>query len=77
MDLSLLKNIILSESKNDKQLTHKYKILKHLFSTGSSSISALCDAVGLSTPSMIKLLADLLAVGWVEKKGSGLSIGGR
>jgi predicted NBD/HSP70 family sugar kinase len=77
MDLSLLKDIILSESKNDKHLTHKYKILKHLFSTGSSSISALCDAVSLSTPSMLKLLTDLQNVGWIEKKGSGLSIGGR
>lgn len=77
MNLSLLNNIILSESKNDKHLNHKYKVLKHLFSAGSSSISALCDTVGVSTPSMLKLLMDLVNIGWIEKSGSGVSIGGR
>ncbi|WP_432709704.1 ROK family protein [Pedobacter sp.] len=77
MNLSLLKNIILSESKNDKHLNHKYRILKHLFCEGSSSISTLCDAVGVSTPSMIKLVIDLINIGWVEKSGSGASVGGR
>lgn len=77
MNLSLLNNIILSENKNDKHLSHKYKILKQLFSAGSSSISTLCDAVGVSTPSMLKLLADLVNIGWIEKSGSGVSIGGR
>ncbi|SHG42724.1 ROK family transcriptional regulator [Pedobacter caeni] len=77
MNLSLLKNIILSEHKNDKHLNHKYKILKQLFSEGASSISTLCDAVGVSTPSMLKLLADLVNIGWIEKSGSGVSIGGR
>lgn len=77
MNLSLLNNIILSENKNDKHLSHKYKILKQLFSAGSSSISTLCDSVGVSTPSMLKLLADLVNIGWIEKSGSGVSIGGR
>lgn len=77
MNLSLLNNIILSEHKNDKHLNHKYKILKQLFSAGPSSISTLCDAVGVSTPSMLKLLADLVTIGWIEKSGSGASIGGR
>lgn len=77
MNLSLLNNIILSENRNDKHLSHKYKILKHLFSTGPSSISALCEAVGISTPSMLKLLVDLVSIGWIEKSGTGVSIGGR
>lgn len=77
MNLSLLNNIILAENSNDKHLSHKYKILKHLFSTGPSSISALCEAVGISTPSMLKLLADLVSIGWIEKSGTGASIGGR
>jgi len=77
MNLSLLNNIILSENKNDKHLNYKYRILKQLFAEGSSSISTMCEAVGVSTPSMLKLLADLVNIGWIEKSGSGVSIGGR
>ncbi|WP_316823101.1 ROK family protein [Pedobacter gandavensis] len=77
MNLSLLNHIILSESKNDKHLSYKYCIIKHLFLKGPSSISTLCDSVSLSTPSMLKLLNDLVDIGWIEKRGLGISIGGR
>lgn len=77
MNLSLLNNIILSEEKNDKHLSHKYRILKHLFGEGPSSTSELCEAVGVSMPSMLKYLADLVAIDWIEKRGTGISIGGR
>ncbi|MGY3052469.1 N-acetylglucosamine repressor [Pedobacter sp. UYEF25] len=77
MNLSLLNNVITSLAKSDKHLAYRYRILKHIFSSGPSSSSELCKAVNLSMPSMLKFLTDLVLIGWIEKRGTGISVGGR
>lgn len=75
MNLNLLNN--LTSNTNDKQSVQKHKLIKHLFNLGASSVSTLCEIMEMSTPSILKLLLGLIDEGWVEKKGYGLSIGGR
>jgi len=75
MNLNLLNNLISNIS--DKQSVYKHKLIKHLFNLGPSSVSALCEIMDMSTPSLLKLLIALIDEDWVEKKGYGLSIGGR
>ncbi|MEJ2884388.1 ROK family protein [Pedobacter sp. GR22-6] len=67
----------LIEAGNEKQLIQEYKVIKHLFNLGASSVSAICEVMELSTPSVLKLLNGLIDKAWVEKNGYGLSIGGR
>ncbi|SMC37285.1 ROK family transcriptional regulator [Pedobacter africanus] len=61
----------------DKQLIHKYQLVKHLFNLGPCSVSALCRTMNMSTPSILKLISGLTDEGWIEKKGYGVSLGGR
>jgi N-acetylglucosamine repressor len=75
MNLNLLNN--LTSDTNDKQSIQKHKLIKHLFNLGASSVSTLCEIMEMSTPSILKLLLGLIDESWVEKKGYGLSIGGR
>lgn len=75
MNLSLLNHI--TKTTQDKQLIHQYQLVKHLFNLGSCSVSALCRTMNMSTPSILKLISSLTAEGWIEKKGYGVSIGGR
>lgn len=75
MDLPLLNNI--TPQPHDKQLIHKYQLVKHLFNSGPSSVSALCHTMNMSTPSILKLITNLIEEGWIEKKGYGVSNGGR
>ena len=75
MNLTLLNN--LTSDTNDKQSIQKHKLIKHLFNLGASSVSTLCEIMEMSTPSILKLLLGLIDEGWIEKKGYGLSIGGR
>jgi N-acetylglucosamine repressor len=75
MNLNLLNNLI--SDHNDRQSVYKHKLIKHLFNLGASSVSKLCEIMDMSTPSLLKLLIALMEEGWVEKKGYGLSIGGR
>lgn len=75
MNLNLLNN--LTSDTNDKQSIQKHKLIKYLFNLGASSVSTLCEIMEMSTPSILKLLLGLIDEGWVEKKGYGLSIGGR
>ncbi|RBQ06862.1 ROK family protein [Pedobacter miscanthi] len=75
MNLNLLNH--LSVTPNDKQSVYKHKLIKHLFNMGAASVSGLCEVMDMSTPSVLKLLTVLIAEGWVEKKGFGISIGGR
>ena len=75
MNLNLLNN--LTSDTNDKQSIQKHKLIKHLFNLGASSVSTLCEIMEMSTPSILKLLIGLIDEGWIEKKGYGLSIGGR
>ncbi|KRT17229.1 ROK family transcriptional regulator [Pedobacter ginsenosidimutans] len=75
MNLNLLNN--LTSDTNDKQSIQKHKLIKYLFNLGPSSVSTLCEIMEMSTPSILKLLLGLIDEGWIEKKGYGLSIGGR
>jgi len=75
MNLNLLNHLI--SDRNDRQSVYKHKLIKHLFNLGASSVSALCEVMDMSTPSLLKLLLALMDEGLVEKKGYGLSIGGR
>lgn len=75
MNLRLLNNVI--NQTPPKQLTQKYQLIKHLFNSGPSSISTLCHTMNMSTPSILKLITNLIDENWVEKKGYGVSIGGR
>lgn len=75
MNLNLLNH--LSVTLNDKQSAYQHKLIKHLFNMGAASVSGLCEVMDMSTPSVLKLLTALIAEGWVEKKGFGISIGGR
>ncbi|ETZ21512.1 ROK family protein [Pedobacter sp. V48] len=75
MDLRLLNNI--TKPTRDKQLIYKYQLVKHLFNLGPSSVSTLCDTMNMSTPSILKLITNLMDEEWIEKKGYGISMGGR
>ena len=75
MNLNLLNNI--SNNEGNKKLTHKYELIKHLFGLGPSPVSVLCDIMNMSTPSILKLVTGLMDEGWIEKKGYGISMGGR
>ena len=75
MNLNLLNNI--SNNEGNKKLTHKYELIKHLFGLGPAPVSVLCDIMNMSTPSILKLVTGLMEEGWIEKKGFGISMGGR
>ncbi|WP_316824227.1 ROK family protein [Pedobacter miscanthi] len=75
MNLNLLNHLI--SNCNDKQSIAKHKLIKHLFNQGAAPVSTLCEIMDISTPSILKLIAALMDEDWVEKKGHGLSIGGR
>lgn len=75
MNFNLLNDII--KDANDKQIVYKHRLIKHLFKLGSASVSALCELMDMSTPSVLKLLISLMEEGWIEKKGLGMSMGGR
>ena len=64
-----------SNSKKQEQL--KYRLLKHLYAHGPSPVAALCDTLGISTPTAVKLLSEMSRERIVEKKGQGESVGGR
>lgn len=75
MNLRLLNDI--TKSSGSKQTLQKYQLIKHLFNMGPSSVSSLCDIMNMSTPSILKLINGLTDEDWVEKKGYGISMGGR
>jgi N-acetylglucosamine repressor len=75
MNLNLLNNLI--SDVEHKHSIYKHKLIKHLFNLGASSVSTLCEIMDISTPSVLKLLTALIDEGWIEKKGYGISIGGR
>ncbi|TCC91883.1 ROK family protein [Pedobacter frigiditerrae] len=75
MNLNLLNHLILDSS--NKQSIHKHRLIKHFFNLETASVSTLCKAMDMSTPSLLKLLTSLINEDWVEKNGYGVSIGGR
>ena len=75
MDLRLLNHI--TKRSSDKQLAQRYQLVKHLFSLGPCSVATLCHTLNMSTPSVLKLINNLIDEDWIEKKGYGVSMGGR
>lgn len=58
-------------------MVSKYQLVKHLFNLGPCSVSTLCHTMNMSSPSVLKLITNLVDDGWIEKKGYGISMGGR
>jgi N-acetylglucosamine repressor len=56
---------------------NKIQILKYLFESEKASTPNICKEIGLSMPTVLNLLSELTAAGWIEKKGTGSSSGGR
>ncbi len=60
-----------------KKYLQKKSILNHLYQQGSLSNPELCRLTTMSSPSVQKLLTELIAEGLVRREGVGLSVGGR
>ncbi|WP_224998269.1 ROK family protein [Cesiribacter sp. SM1] len=60
-----------------KKHTQKIKIIKHLYVKGSRTNSELCNVIGMSSPTSMSLLNELMSEGLVEKQGRAKSEGGR
>lgn len=55
----------------------KVKIIRFIFELKEVSVAHICEKLDLSIPSVTKLIGELTADGWIEKKGEGASRGGR
>ncbi len=55
----------------------KLKIVKHLYVKGAKTNADICTRFGISSPTCIAMLNELVAEGLVEKQGRGKSLGGR
>ena len=60
-----------------KKYLKKIKIIKYLYVKVAKSNADICERFGISAPTSIALLNELISEGLVEKQGRGLSIGGR
>jgi N-acetylglucosamine repressor len=55
----------------------KIKLIKHFYVQGADSNAEICSRFGLSSPTSMALINELIADGMVRKQGRGKSIGGR
>ncbi len=55
----------------------KLKIVKHLYVKGAKTNADICTRFGISSPTCMTMLGELVAEGLVEKQGRGKSLGGR
>jgi glucokinase-like ROK family protein len=55
----------------------KLKIVKHLYVKGAKTNADICTRFGISSPTCMAMLGELVAEGLVEKQGRGKSLGGR
>ncbi|WP_458984738.1 ROK family transcriptional regulator [Pontibacter sp. CAU 1760] len=60
-----------------KKHLQKLKIIKHLYVKGAKTNTDLCARFGISSPTSMGLLNELMTEGLVEKRGRGKSVGGR
>ena len=60
-----------------KKYLQKIKILKYIYENEAASVSEIFTAVGISSPTCLILLNELISDGVLEKKGKGESMGGR
>lgn len=70
---------ILQSSSNVERKKHlqKIKILQSLYFQGPKTNTEICDEFGISSPTSIRLLNQLIEEGWIKKEGRGKSAGGR
>jgi N-acetylglucosamine repressor len=60
-----------------KKYLQKVRLVKLLHTEGAKSNADICRVLNISSPTSIILLNELISEGLVEKKGKGISIGGR
>lgn len=60
-----------------KKYLQKVKIMKHLYIKGPLSNADICNRFGISSPTSMKLINQLIKEGLVKKQGRGKSEGGR
>lgn len=79
MKLHLIENALLSKlgDLERKKYLLAIKILKYCYFNGAKSIADICKHLKVSSPNGISILNDLIDRGVMEKKGFGVSNGGR
>lgn len=60
-----------------KKYLQKINIIQSLYFRGAKTNTEICDLFGISSPTSIRLLNQLIDEGWVKKEGLGKSAGGR
>lgn len=60
-----------------KKYGQKIKLVKHLYEHGTKTNNELFTALGISSPTCQTLINELIEENLIEKKGKGISIGGR
>ncbi|WP_162051758.1 ROK family transcriptional regulator [Pontibacter pamirensis] len=60
-----------------KKHLQKIKIVKHLYVKGAKTNTDICNRFGISSPTLMGILNELITDGLVEKQGQGKSVGGR
>ena len=60
-----------------KKYLQKIKILETLYFQGARTNTEICEEFGISSPTAIGLLNQLIEDGWIQKAGRGESAGGR
>ena len=77
--LLALEEAYLARLNNIERRKHiqKLKIVKHLYVKGAKTNADICSRFGISSPTSIAILNELVAEGLVEKQGRGKSLGGR
>ena len=79
MEQSLTKSGRIDSLNNLERKKHlqKLKIIKHLYVKGAKTNTDLCTRFGISAPTAMGLLNELISEDLVEKQGRGQSVGGR
>lgn len=75
----LLENEHLETLNNVERKRHlqKIRIIRHLFVRREDSNAEICSRLNISSPTSVALINELMEEGLVEKKGRGISVGGR
>jgi N-acetylglucosamine repressor len=60
-----------------KKFIQEIRIIKYLYVNGPRSNAEICKYLKISVPKSFSVLNDLICAGYIEKKGRGVSIGGR
>ncbi|WP_037373386.1 ROK family transcriptional regulator [Salinimicrobium xinjiangense] len=60
-----------------KKHLQKIKIIENIYFQGPKTNTDICEQFGISSPTSIRLLNQLIDEGWIKKEGQGKSAGGR